>query len=159
MKRVAGSLTVWLVVLFAPSDAGADAVGPPPKNCPAGSEGESCHGGPYCDPLECTDDSKCKDGKTCQQVHYCVKQLDCAGGWGKGPYYRDEVKGLCEAGSKCSNGSCTALKVCLAGSVAGDGAGDTPSRGCSCDLATRGGAGLVLSLLGLVLFFCLRRRQ
>lgn len=158
MKTTAVFMAAALVFvsLLAPVSVSADAVGPAPKDCPVGTEGESCHGGPFCDPDECTDDSKCKDGKKCQQLKYCVKQIDCAGGWGKGPYYRNEVKGPCGANGACaSGGTCTTLKVCLAGTVAGDGEAKTPSRGCSCDVAGGPGAGLALLLLGLLL---IRRR-
>ena len=146
-------------LLAAPAAARADAIGPPPQDCPAGTVGESCHGGPFCDPEECTGDSTCKDGKTCQAVKYCTRQLDCAGGWGKGPYYRTEVKGLCGINSTCaSGGTCTSLKVCLSGAVAGDGGADTPARGCSCDLSGGAGTGLALWLIGLGLLIYLRRR-
>jgi len=136
------------VALLTSSHAGADAVGPPPKECPDGTKGESCHGGPYCDPNECTDSSKCGAGQTCAPVQYCTKQINCAGGWGKGPYYHTDVKGLCGSDGKCSSGTCSTLMVC---------ADETPERGCSCDAAGGAGAGVLLGLV-LVLAACVRRR-
>lgn len=138
-------------LLTAPAAARADAVGPPPDNCVAGSRGETCHGGPFCDPDECVNDASCKDGKKCAALKVCAVEIDCRGGWSKTPAPRTNVKGYCGAGGTCSSGACKTIKACIAPSaVPGDGAGDTPARGCSCDAAQGSGVSLALGMLLLI---------
>ena len=158
MKSTTVATMLGVAVVMAAVDVDADAIEPPPKDCPSGTEGSSCHGGPFCDPQTCVNDSKCKNGNTCQDVQYCVKQINCAGGWGGNPSYRDAVKGLCGANNKCASGSCQALRVCAPpGGVGGDGQGGPVERGCTCATAGAGTAGLAAwIMLGLALL--VRRR-
>jgi MYXO-CTERM domain-containing protein len=91
--------------------ARADVVPPPATNCPTGSVGATCHGGPYCAPKKCTDYASCASGLTCQPVKFCINKLNCTGGWGTS--YADEVVGSCEGGAPCSKGTCQTVVVCL----------------------------------------------
>ena len=69
-----------LLVTVLHRDARADAVGPPPADCPAGSFGDSCHGGPFCRPSTCESDAACAGGEICQEVKVCVGGVQCGGG-------------------------------------------------------------------------------
>jgi MYXO-CTERM domain-containing protein len=154
---------VWLL---APA-AAADAVPPPPDSCPAGSAGDSCHGGEYCRASGCTSDSDCSGGMACRELELCIGQIDCAGGWDPdaGPSYSPTVEGSCSGGSACSAGSCELRRVCAmpgAGSSSG-GEAEGPievDQGCGCSLPGTAGAGS-LAGLGFVaaLGLGLRRRS
>ncbi len=107
----------WLVASSNSGHAYADAVPSPEDNCPAGSQGDTCHGGLFCSPNRCTDDSQCKDGQTCQQLQLCIGKIDCTGGWDPGdagPYYYDTVEASCAGDVPCAVGSCLSLKACAA---------------------------------------------
>lgn len=85
---------VVLVFLSFASDALADAVPPPPDDCPSGTVGVTSHGGPSCEKVaptncpngwvgitggtcilhECTDDSACSSaGKVCRKSSVCFE--------------------------------------------------------------------------------------
>ncbi len=93
--------------------ARADVIGPPPKTCPAGTEPGSCHGGPFCKPKVCVSDASCKAGQSCQSKKFCIKQINCGGGYGT--KYIDVAKGTCPGGAPCKDGTCKTVKVCVAG--------------------------------------------
>lgn len=55
-----------LLVSLAPSRAAADALAPPPTDCPAGSVGQSAQVGTWCEPTECgTADGQCPQTPFC----------------------------------------------------------------------------------------------
>ncbi len=54
MIRVMLSGLAVLGLVASASVAMADVVDMEPDNCPDGSRGATCHGGPYCAPIECT---------------------------------------------------------------------------------------------------------
>lgn len=163
---VSSMIPVLILVLLCEGEARADVVGPPPKNCPAGyTRGDTCHAGPYCRLLPCVDNIKCSAGTTCQQHKLCIRKIDCSGR-SPTPYWIDDVKGSCEGGALCSKGgTCTAVKICKAGTPdsggpgADSGTGEVPSRGCSCQLGAGGPAALPWPLVGLALLLALRRRS
>ncbi|MBI4703966.1 MAG: hypothetical protein HY744_22895 [Deltaproteobacteria bacterium] len=133
---VASSLAAAVVavaLLVAPSQARADAVGPPPESCPAGARGETCHGGSYCAPASCSDGSPCQDGAQCRAAELCVDKIDCRSGWtppDAGPQYAATVAGSCAGGAACAKGSCQSVKVCV--SSAGAVGRTLVEQGCGC---------------------------
>ncbi len=143
--RGAARLVVPIVLLLSFS-AGADVVGPPPTDCPDGTEGDSCHGGAFCSPKRCTDTAACAAGTSCQEVKLCIAPINC-GSHGMTSFV-DSVKGSCPSGT-CVEGTCRPVSVCMAGASA-------PGRGCSCAVAAApdrgrsgaaGGCAALLSLL------------
>jgi MYXO-CTERM domain-containing protein len=88
VERVgSGILAFALASLFAASSAWADAVPPPPDDCPKGMVGTTSHGGPRCE----------KEPPT-----------DCA------PGYRGAVGGSCELANCTIDAQCEAGLRCLA---------------------------------------------
>jgi hypothetical protein len=96
----------WLflyVLISSPLRAGADAVPPPPKNCPPGKIGITSHAGPQCVApppkncppgwrpeirgvcrLEmCDEDGQCEDGTTCREAELCLEEYLQEWGWGR----------------------------------------------------------------------------
>ena len=135
-----------LAVLLSPASAGADAVSPPPDDCPAGSEGTASHCGAYCRPIACNDDSDCDDGKSCLEQSLCIYQIEGpCGGWipqDAGVEYYDAVNGICSDGAACNSGQCQAIKVCAAAGTTGSSGGPvTVEQGCGCELLGSQGAG------------------
>ena len=106
------------------TSAGADVIGPPPTNCPAGTKAESCHGGPHCKPEVCVNDASCKLGKSCQAQQYCIHTINCGGGYGT--KYVDVAKGTCPGGAPCKVGTCKTVKVCMAKAPTPDAKPPTP---------------------------------
>lgn len=150
----------WLVVVllhaaisFFGVEARADAIDPPREDCPEGSRGESCHGGPYCAPASaCVDDSSCAEGETCQELDLCIGRIDCAGGWTPGEHFwEDTVTGTCSGGS-CSSGSCETRRVCVEGE-------DSLRAGCRCQNASslRAGGALLIALVPALMMLGFRR--
>ena len=170
-----------LLVTVLHRDARADAVGPAPEDCPAGSFGDSCHGGQFCRPSTCESDAACVGGETCQEVKVCVGGIQCGGGieTADDPPI-PTFAGLCKDDGTCDGeASCQPLKQCVgapdptsggtaggtggtAGSSGGDSAsgtsGDTGSdkRGCA-GCSTAGGPGA--AALALLAFGQLLRRR
>lgn len=154
------TVVLALVALCYGSDVRADAIDGPPSNCTTGSRGESCHGGQYCSPARCTDDTDCIGGNICEDTRLCIGRIDCASGWTpEGEHYwNDTVEGECPNGdSECSAGSCQLLRVCV-----DDYEADFTGRyGCGCRLAaphTAGGAALAL-LIAAAAALALRRSR
>ena len=174
-----------LLVTVLHRDARADAVGPPPADCPAGSFGDSCHGGPFCRPSTCESDAACAGGETCQEVKVCVGGVQCGGGIETldDPPIPTFV-GLCKDDGTCDGeATCQPLKQCVgapdptsggtggtsgtAGGTGGSSGGDSASgtsggtgtdkRGCA-GCSTDGGPGVVALAL-LALGQLLRRRR
>jgi hypothetical protein len=94
-----------LVMLFS-SIAFADAVPPPPRNCPPGQVGITSHGGPRCVPAApkscpagwrpqiggvcvvavCFEDANCEAGQKCKQAEVCLQERLVE--WGEAPQSR-----------------------------------------------------------------------
>jgi MYXO-CTERM domain-containing protein len=146
------AVALWTVA------ARADVVMPEPTSCPEGSTAATCHGGPHCRPTPCVDSSSCKNGSTCQDVKWCIGQIDCRGGWRSDASYAMEetVEAACEGNATCSKGTCLTIKVCTT-------AGAPQARGCTCTLATASTDGrapgwMALTAVVLVLWRRGRRR-
>lgn len=159
--RAAAAMLCALAALLLVSIAEADAVPPPPADCPAGSRGETCHGGPHCRPKPCDVDADCSSGETCQDLDLCLGQVDCAGGWDPdaGPHWVDTVEGSCANGAACSRGTCQTTEVCAPPPPPAQST--VVEQGCGCRLPARGPSphgplALALALLGL---WTLRRRH
>jgi len=110
-ERVLPRMLVYVLATLAwGATTYADVVGPPPPSCPAGSQGESCHGGPYCRPWTCTSDADCPGSRACRSLPLCVTNLEC-GVWE--PYSVVAVDSACPGGSECRRGVCRSFKVCV----------------------------------------------
>ena len=113
-------MKVWLTVmvwsLLGTSLAWADVVNPPPEDCPAGTQGSTCHGGPHCAPVDCGA-AGCKDGLECREVKYCAGVVNCAGmlmpDEDPSQYDTDAIYTTCDADESCDMGTCQAFKVCI----------------------------------------------
>lgn len=110
---LAGLLCCSGVVL---SDAArADVVDMEPDNCPDGTVGATCHGGPHCAPKTCS--STCSGGKVCREVAVCTGKIGCAGMLGPdedpSDYEVTRVFAYCAAGGGCSSGICQTMKLCM----------------------------------------------
>ncbi|HEY8429548.1 MAG TPA: hypothetical protein VIL20_14285 [Sandaracinaceae bacterium] len=53
----------------------ADAVPPPPDDCPRGSVGRTGHAGTYCEESSCASDADCEAGRVCRSVALCVREV------------------------------------------------------------------------------------
>src|SRR5262245_60743770 len=119
MRRALLSWTIVLAAWLAPvAEARADAVPAPPSSCPKGTEGSTCHGGPYCRPLACTTDADCKGGSTCGDVSLCVGVISCAGllppDADPSQFNVSRADELCPTDTKCpSDTTCQSIKVCV----------------------------------------------
>ncbi len=145
-RRSQGCMAMMIAAatLLATPSAWADMVPPPPDNCPSGATGESCHGGEYCRPYTCDDDSSCSGGRVCREEQICVGQYHCPGGIYGGESFPDSFESMCANGS-CTAGTCETMKVCVTASdsssggtssgAGNDGAGDQHvDGGCGCVL-------------------------
>ncbi len=94
-----------LVTIGPATGARADAVEGPPRNCPAGSLGDACHGGQYCYPVTCAGDGECSGGGTCQEVMICVGTIECGGGLDGGSDPVATHEGPCKEGGICDEGA------------------------------------------------------
>ncbi|WP_096326016.1 MYXO-CTERM sorting domain-containing protein [Nannocystis exedens] len=125
--------------------ARADVVEEPPADCPAGTKGNTCHGGPFCSPLKCFSDAECTDGATCQDTKGCIGWVDCGGGDG-GPDPTPTLSSLCDGGEACGAGeTCEAIKLCLPvvepTTGGGSAGGPTSSGTATTDAGTASGTG------------------
>lgn len=153
----------WLLgaaaVMTVAGVAHADVVGPPPDDCPEGTQGQSCHGGPYCSPDACTTDGDCGAGETCAEVDACVGSVVCAGMLPPDAdiedYRVDTVEGLCPDGT-CTSGDCRTVRLCVADSPPPGGGDD---GGCGCRIAPPTGGSRAAWLVPLLpVALVLRRR-
>ncbi len=147
----AGALAVSLLS----ARASADAVPPPSTDCPAGSQGDSCHGGAYCAPATCTKSSDCTDGAVCQPTSLCVAEIGCYGGvvvgdGGSSTFPEQNVLGPCSDGA-CggdAGATCTSLSVCV--SPGGSSSGGTDVQGgCSCEAIGRSSGSMAMTMFAL----------
>ncbi len=151
LRYIFPALIAGLLALGMTATAGtarADAVSPPPEDCMAGTTGDTCHGGIFCRPRDCTDGSQCDFGEVCEDRELCVGQIDCTGGWDPeaGPFYSDTVEGSCAGGAACTSGTCQTVKVCVppatssgGGTASGGSSGGATEvdQGCGCRLVGR----------------------
>jgi len=146
-----------LVMLFGSATARADAVEPPPENCPAGTYPTSGHCGPHCIADTCSQDSVCDEGGSCVERSLCVFQF-------QGPCgnhlpdaattVHDAVAAACGSGGTCSKGKCQTLDVCAVPEPPPSPI--TIDSGCGCELVGHtGGSGqiwlLVAAFVGLAI--------
>ncbi len=107
-------LSVVVLLLISGDDAWADALSPPPDDCPVGTQGEICHGPSHCRARACTDDSGCGGGMTCEERALCVDSINCGGGWGP-PSMVETITDSCSGSATCERGECRTLRVCVGG--------------------------------------------
>ncbi len=90
----------------------ADAVGPPPPDCPPGSWGQTTHYGPHCAPYSCTTDSQCKKDHKCLPHGLCISERTHT--HQRGDTHVVEVHGSCATGQACPEGSeCRKGSYCM----------------------------------------------
>jgi len=156
-----GAVWVFVValgVLLSPSTSRADVVGPPPDDCPAGTEARSSHCGSYCVPRLCAGDGDCDDGQTCQPRQLCRDSIECQGGWDPdaAPTIIETANQSCAAGD-CPAGTCESTDVCAEPPQAFE-----VDQGCGCRYPSRDGREAdplkVIALLALTLAALGRRR-
>lgn len=113
--------------------ARADAVPPPPEecprgthgttghsgagcvsdHCPAGSLGMMCKGAPTCKVIECVGDGGGLCGGKCQQVKACVRPTTCGGGWQR-PTPAFDAVASCSGGEPCpADSTCKTFMACV----------------------------------------------
>lgn len=119
---------VAALALALPAVAAADAVPPPPMNCPTGARPlDFCHGPQTCRIADCTDNADCNAGEECVERALCVRE-HCCGGFsctidGATPPRYTHVDGPCGAGGGCEGfgATCETSRVCvpITGSDAG----------------------------------------
>jgi MYXO-CTERM domain-containing protein len=130
-------------VSLLPVAARADAIGPPPTDCPPGSTPESSHAGSYCAPAVC--DPSCPAGESCAPVRLCVVR-DTYRSRGGNDHMFVAVAGACDTSGSCAKGTCETLQVCAKDAK--------PKRGCGCEAAGAGHGSIAalgwLALLGVL---------
>jgi len=164
MKRFSLWITAFaFATLSLAGVARADVVGPPQEDCPAGTEGSSCHGGPYCRPVECLVDQDCNAGETCQDRPMCVSTIVCAGllppDANPMDYEQAKVEGSCPNGDECAAGAtCKTKRLCISNASGGSSSG-AGGEGCGCRVAGASDPSNVALLLGAASALALVRRR
>lgn len=165
MARLLLVLTVASMALVARS-ARADAVEPPPTNCPDGTVGGSSHSGPYCALDSCSTDTDCASGEVCQPTSLCIGTMGCGGlQFDSGPYPDGGHEPPCMlttanascGTAACASGTCMERSVCVSVTAV-----EPVSRsGCGCHAGTASGdtAAWLLALGTLGLFAARRARR
>lgn len=167
-----------LAALLVPRIAAADALPPPPEDCPPGARGTSSHSGPACLPIPCATDADCRRNqpygdppRVCRSTRLCIgeevrtnwRRPDAS--W-KVTVARGDCSSACPAGTTCQE----ALR-CVP-DVAESRKEDIPTqapearapgrrgRGCQCDLAApaEGAPPIGAGLLAAVGALAARRR-
>ena len=114
MRFFACSL-VLSAILASASAARADAVPPPPRNCPDGSIGETGHIGAYCRPLKCANNSECAvygPDFSCQPTSLCIEIVEYTD-WNGETYQLETVTGVCAPDASCPpNAKCDDSPKC-----------------------------------------------
>lgn len=146
-------LAAGLVSSMLVGRARADAIGPPPTDCPDGARGAACHGAEYCGIDSCIGPRDCALGQRCVARELCVDTVMCLGRGGGASTTRVLADGCAGCAARCES-----LFVCVgdaidagrgdtgtldAGSDAGRmdaGGGDDPghSQYCGCAVPSRG---------------------
>ena len=152
MRLVAAGAAL-LSLSLVPATAGADAVPPPPTNCPDGTTGMTCHGGQYCQPSPCKSNADCSGGQVCLPRAFCLGHVTCGGGIfppdGSPSTVAEPAAGAaCASSADCDGGAmCATQSLCVSpgssgssggssgGSGGGSSGGPTVVQGCSCEVA------------------------
>jgi hypothetical protein len=133
--------SVLIALCLAPTLARADAVRPPPRNCPAGSHGETGHAGPYCTPSACLTDAECVGypGQVCSDAPLCVKSVSYTD-WSGQTYTRLEVVGPCASDGSCADpaSKCDMTKKCTPPSTTTTSTGPSGSTGAGASSTSSG---------------------
>src|SRR5512137_443367 len=82
MRTIPAMIMVAAILLGTSGHARADVVGPPPDECPMGSQPGQSHSGPYCGPDLCQTDheaNRCSATESCQAMPLCVENRDYGG--------------------------------------------------------------------------------
>ena len=144
--------------------AEADVVGPPPTNCPDGTEPMSSHQGAYCHPMRCSTNADCDRGGVCAETSLCLGKREI---WYRytppeknPPTHYEIAEGTCPNGA-CSKGICTKANFCMP-TLTDDiqRVRQQACSGCSCRVAQSGSSSLIGGFLvaGLLIGFSLWRR-
>lgn len=115
-----------VLLLGSAGTARADAVMPPPEDCPVGSEGVRCHGPRRCAPRTCSGDSDCNGGR-CVELALCVSTHSCSGP--RREPQLDHVEGPCGADDACDSergATCRRVSVCTGGAPESAAAAEEP---------------------------------
>lgn len=166
-----------IVVLFVASttNAFADAVPSPPKDCPRGAIGQTSHTGTWCDPRECRSDDDCKSlwggggyvAGRCETTSLCVRRkmipvhrrvVQPDGGVSM--HERTYAVSACGRDSTCeeADAKCeTARRCVVATATAPSPDAGGPPRGCGCGKTTAGPK--ANALVGLLVGVWLLRRR
>jgi MYXO-CTERM domain-containing protein len=133
MRFAACSLLFSAFLAMAPT-AHADAVPPPPRNCPNGSAGETGHIGAYCRPLSCANDSECAvygPEFSCQPVALCIQIIEYTD-WNGQVYEIETVTGECSLEATCPpNAKCDESPKCATGAGTSSASSTAASTGAS----------------------------
>jgi hypothetical protein len=146
-------VTLGLLLLLWARSARADAVPPPPKDCPQGTHGVTghagpgcvpdrcpkgasgtmCQGGPCCVARQCGGDAgpSCDAKSTCESVRLCVQPRTTIG-WAASQHPVKEALATCDQSGACpGGGTCETLMVCVAppATAAPLATPEAPSRG------------------------------
>lgn len=117
MRRLFGALAFCVAMGSSPL-VWADAVPPPPTNCPQGAAGETGHGGEYCAPQTCQSDQDCKGGNVCRDAGLCELSRSYCGGRpppdGNNCSTITEALKVCKEGDDCGTATCVVAKRCVA---------------------------------------------
>ncbi|MCA9619864.1 MAG: tetratricopeptide repeat protein, partial [Myxococcales bacterium] len=179
-------LVAWLSLWAL--EARADAVPPPPDDCPAGAVGETDHGGPHCRPTTCEVAQDCEKqagwrkrdaAMSCRDgLGLCVvEKVKARGGWGS--FERDVAYGPCASDADCrtEGARCLVAKRCVFGDAAtsapsaapktppnaGTSAPPVPTAGepgrCGCELRPTSARGWIGWCLAVVVLGWRRRRR
>jgi hypothetical protein len=163
-----GIVIVALVFALFGAEARADVVGSPPDDCTEGTQGTTCHGGPYCQPRACTTDTDCDGGATCKELPLCTGTINCAGhipsNANPHDYDQPKIEGACPNGNECTAGAvCQKQKVCVGGTSDSGAHSSATAGGCACNKAGGSSASAALGAaafgLGLSVVLRSRRRQ
>lgn len=153
MRPAPALVLALLAALLVPRLAAADAVPPPPDNCPPGARGTTSHSGTACEPIPCATDADCRQNqpygeppRVCRSTRLCIGEEERRN-WRRNnatwkvSVARGDCSSACPAGTTCQE----ALR-CVP-DVAESRREDIPTRGpelhasgrrgrgCQCDLA------------------------
>ncbi len=125
-------VALCMTFLLATAGVSADVVFHMTDPCPPGSEEQTDHCGPWCQPSQCSAEDDCqplqdpKTGKprprTCRNTGLCVEDdtYDSCSGWSRGkPLERKIARGPCTSDSDCTRpATCRSAKRCVPGAAA-----------------------------------------
>jgi len=155
-----------VTTLLASSHARADAIGPPPADCPRGAAGSSSHSGQWCEPTTCAGGATCTSEQTCEPQGLCVTTQTytvdgrLAVDQPREQRSRQIAVSACDAGDACADGSaCVVTNRCVRASLAD--AFQPKNAGCGCALASRASsaAGACLALAGVAALLAARGKR